>query len=408
MKPVDKIARAISQFEAQAPPRLDERVRQHVYEAFADSTWAPAAQARTHRWQPLLRNRAAQLAAAAVVVAAVLLGLHAWDLLGTEAYAFAQTAQALRKIETTHTFCTNWQGRKFETWIRPDPATGVNGFICLIEPEYDCTVISTPNVSYYYYPGRNLVRIVPGQLITSDLSPAQMVESLVEKAGARGDSVTIARKVTDRYGDVISVHYAGGVYEYEAWVDPKTKLLLGLEFARTAVAGELVKSIEEIRYNEPIPDGLLHFQCPEGAEIRPEGWGDIDDPKYGIDAGSLSDEQACTRILTELFDAVNKADLGRMRKLIPFAGPLDDQALVKVVRQSLGDNWTDPVPGLAGYQIGSPYSDRTCPLGVLVPCVLTDHDGRRFEITLIVRFRQTDGHRTCVVVYTWGKARLTG
>src|SRR5512143_3783512 len=104
MKPVDKIARAISQFEAQAPPRLDERVRQHVYEAFADSTWVPAAQARTHRWQLLVRNRAAQLAAAAVVVAAVLLGLHAWDLLGTEAYAFAQTAQALRKIETTHTF----------------------------------------------------------------------------------------------------------------------------------------------------------------------------------------------------------------------------------------------------------------------------------------------------------------
>jgi hypothetical protein len=405
MKPVDKIAGAISQFEVKAPPRLDERVRRHVYEAFANPVPAPATEGRTRRWRLIVSNRVAQLAAAAVIVLALLVGLHVWDLLGTEAYALEQTVQALRKIETTHTFCTNWQGGKFEMWIRPDPASGTNDFVCLIEPEQDCTVISTPRVSYYYYPGHNLVRIVPGQLITSDLSPAQMIESLIEKAGHRGDSVTITRKATDRYGDVISVHYVGDAHEYEAWVDPETKLLLGLEFARTAVAGELVKSIEEIRYDEPVADWLVHFQCPDDAEIRPEGWGEIDDPKYGIHVEGLTDHQACARILTELFDAVNAADLGRVRKLIPVAGPLDDQALVAAVRQSLGNNWDDPAPGVARYEIGSPYQDKACPLGVLVPCMLTDHNGRRFEITLIVRFRQTEGHRTCVVVYAWGQAK---
>jgi hypothetical protein len=127
-----------------------------------------------------------------------------------------------------------------------------------------------------------------------------------------------------------------------------------------------------------------------------------------MDVQGLSDEQACAGILTELFDAINAADLSRMRKLIPFAGPLDDQALIAAVRQSLGSSWDDPLPGLAGYEIGTPYRDKACPLGVLVPCVLTDHNGRQFEITLIVRFRQTDGRRTCVVVYTWGKARPVG
>ena len=201
MKPVDKIARAISQFEVQAPPRLDERVREHVYEAFADPTPAPAAEVRTRRWRLIVSSRIAQLAAAAVIVVGMLLGLHLWNPLGAEVYAVGQTVEALRKIETAHAFCTDWEGHKFEMWMRPDPATGANDFICLTEAERDYVVISTPRVSYYYYPGRNVVRIVRGQLITSDLDLAKTIESLTQEADKEGDSVEIGRKVTDRYGE---------------------------------------------------------------------------------------------------------------------------------------------------------------------------------------------------------------
>ncbi len=405
MKPADDITNAISQFEVRGAGRLDERVREHVYEAFGNSVDSVAAESRSRRWRFVVNSRTAQLAAAAMILIASLAGLHVWGLLGGEAYAVTDTVEAMRKVETMHGFCTDWEGHKFEMWIRPDPATGTNDFICLTEAERDYVVISTPHVSYYYYPGRNMVRIVRGQLITSDLDLAGMIESLTSEAVQKGDSVQISRKATDRYGDVISLHYTGVAHEYEAWVDPKTRLLLGLEFARASTSGEVVKSIEEIRYNEPVPDRLLHFQCPDDAVIKPERWGNIDDPNHGIDVAGLSEQQACVQVLTDLFEAVNRADLDHMRKLIPFAVSLDDPTLITAVYQSLGGTWDDPTPGLAGYEIGSLYRDKACPLGVLVPCVLADHKGGRFEVTFIVRFRQIEGRSNCVVVFTWGKAR---
>jgi hypothetical protein len=405
MKPADKITRAISQFEVKAPPRLNERVREHVYEAFSNSTPAPAVKAETHRWRLLMSSRIAQLAAAAVIVVAMLLGLHLWNFLGAEVYAVEQTIEALRRIETAHAFCTDWEGHKFEMWIRPDPATGANDFICLSEAERDYVVISTPRMSYYYYPGRNLVRIVRGQLITSDWDLAKTIESLTQDAGKEGDSVEIGRKVTDRFGEVITIHRADLASEYEAWIDPETKLLLSLEYVRTNNPGEVSKSLDEIRYNEPVPERLLHFECPDDAVIKPEGWGDLNDPKYGIDVSGLSDEEACRVILTRLFDAINAANLGQMRQLVPVTNQWDDEQIVAAIRQGISRLWDDPEPGVAAYEIGTPYQDRACPLGVLVPCTLTDHDGQRFVIDLIVRFRQAEGRRTCVVVFTWGGIR---
>jgi hypothetical protein len=405
MKPIDKIiAEAISQFEVRARPGLDERVREHIYEAFTDS--APTAGIVARRWRLLIGNRIAQLATAAVIAVTALLGLHLWSLGGAEVYAVGQTIQALRKIETAHAFCTDWEGHKFEMWMKPDPVTGANDFICLTEAERDYAVISTPHVSYYYYPGRNLVRIVRGQLITSDLDLARMIESFTQEANSTADRVEIGRKTTDRFGDVITIHRASPEREYEAWIDPKTKLLLSLQFMRTNNSGEVSKSLDEIRYNEPVPDRLLHFECPDNAVIKPEGWGNLDDPNCGIDVTGLSDEQACRAILTQLFEAVNAINLDGIRRLIPIASQWNDQQLVAGIREGVGRLWDDQTPGVAAYEIGSPYTNKACPLGVLVPCTLTDHEARRFEVTLIVRFRQTQGHRTCVVVSSWGETRL--
>jgi hypothetical protein len=405
MKPAQEIAEAISQFEVRGTGRLDERVRADVYEAFGPGGEETAREARLRRGRLIPNHRMAQLATAAAIMVAALVGLRVWNFPGGEAYAVTQTIEALRKVETSHAFCTDWEGHRFEMWIRPDPATGKNDFICLTEAERDYVVISTPLVSYYCYPGRKLVRMVRGQLITSDLDLAQMMESLRRDASKAGASVRIGRKVTDRYGEVISLHCTGAVREYEAWVDPGTKLLVGLEFTRTSNSGEVIKSMEEIRYNEPVPDRLLHFQCPDDAVIKPEGWGKIDDPNYGIAVSGLSEQQACVRILTDLFAAVNAADLNRLRTLIPFAAALDDQTLAAAVYQSLGGTWDDPTPGPAGYEVGSLYRDKACPLGVLVPCVLTDHKGERFAVTFIVRFRRSEGRESCVVVFTWGRTR---
>jgi hypothetical protein len=405
MKPAQEIAEAISQFEVRGTGRLDERVRADVYEAFGPGGEETAREARLRRGRLIPNHRMAQLATAAAIMVAALVGLRVWNFPGGEAYAVTQTIEALRKVETSHAFCTDWEGHRFEMWIRPDPATGKNDFICLTEAERDYVVISTPLVSYYCYPGRKLVRMVRGQLITSDLDLAQMMESLRRDASKAGASVRIGRKVTDRYGEVISLHCTGAVREYEAWVDPGTKLLVGLEFTRTSNSGEVIKSMEEIRYNEPVPDRLLHFQCPDDAVIKPEGWGKIDDPNYGIAVSGLSEQQACVRILTGLFAAVNAADLNRLRALIPFAAALDDQTLAAAVYQSLGGTWDDPTPGPAGYEVGSLYRDKACPLGVLVPCVLTDHKGERFAVTFIVRFRRSEGRESCVVVFTWGRTR---
>jgi hypothetical protein len=408
MKQVDKITRAISQFEVQAPARLDERVRKHVYEAFADSIPVSAARARTRQGRPLVSSRVAQLAAAAVVVVILLLGLYAWDLLGTQAYAVEDTVRALRKIETAHAFCTDWNGRRLEMWMQPDPATGRNDFISLVEPERNSVAVSTPLVSYIHDTREKTVRFIRGQVITSSLNLAGIIESLTTEADKKKESIVITRRTTDQYGEVIAIHHVGSVYECEVWVDPKTKLLLRLENIRCSNPGEVLKSIDEIRYNEPVPEWLLHFQCPEDAVIKPERWGDLDDPNCGIDATGRSDEEACRDILTQLFEAINAPNFDQIRQLIPVARRWDDGQLATSVQGSIHKLWDGSKPGVAAYEIGTPYRDQACPLGLLVPCTLTDHKGQRFVIDLIVRFRQAEGRRTCVVVFTWGalKPRL--
>ncbi len=402
MKQVDKTTRAISRFAVQALPRLDERVREHVYEAFANSTPAPAVKAEMRRWRLFTSSRVAQLAAAAVIVVIWLLGLYTWDLLGTQAYAVEDTVKALRKIETAHAFCTDWKGRHLEVWMQPDPVTGRNDFISLVEPERNSITVSTPRVSYIHDTRENSVRFVRGQVITSSLNLASIIESLTTEADRKEESIVITRQTIDQYGEVIAIHHVGSVYECEVWVDPKTKLLVRLENIRCSNPGEVLKSIDEIRYNEPVPEWLLHFQCPEDAVIKPEQWGDLDDPNCGIDATGLSDEEACREVLMQLFEAINAPDFGQIRRLAPVTKQWNDGQLATAVQGSIHKLWDDSKPGVAAYEIGSPYEDKACPLGLLVPCTLTDHKGQQFVIDLIVRFRQTGGRRRCVVVFTWG------
>jgi hypothetical protein len=405
MRPADEVTRAISQFEVEAPPRLDERVRTHVCRAFSDSVPVSATVARASWRQLLVSCRAARFAAAAVLMVVLLLGLYAWDLLGTQAYAVEDTVRALRKIETAHAFCTDWQGRRLEMWMRPDPATGSNDFISLVEPERHSIAVSTPRVSYIHDTRENSLRFIRGQVITSGLNPASTIESLAAAVDTKEDSVVITRKTTAQYGEVIALHSTGAVSECEAWVDPRTKLLLRLENIRSNNPGEVLKSIDEIRYNEPVPERLLHFQCPEDAVIKPERWGDLEDPNCGLDVTGLSDQEACREILTRLFAAINAANLEQLRQLVPVTRQWNDEQLIAAVQENASRLWGDRVPGVPAYEIGTPYRDRACPLGVLVPCVLTDPNGRRFEITLIVRFRAKEARRTCIVVYTWGPAQ---
>lgn len=405
MTPVDKMINALSQFEAKAPPRLDARVREHVYEAFANPS--SAVEPQSHHLRLIACRQITQVAAAIAAVGATLVGLYLWTFGGTEVYAVGQTVDALRKVETVHVFCTGWEGQKFEMWMKPDPATGANDFISVIEPQRGDVAVSTPDVSYEYHAGRKLVRVIRGQMMTSDLNLTAVVESMAREADGTGDSIEIGRKIT-HYGEVITLHRTGPTREYEAWIDPQSKLLLTFECIRRGDKGEFVRSMDEIRYNEPVPDTLLHYECPEAATIQPEGWGNLDDPNCGIDVTGLSDEQACRRVVTQLFEAINAADLGQVRRLIPLTRQWDDNTLIAAVRGVAGRLWDDPTPGVAAYEIGSPYRDKACPLGALVPCVLTDHREKRFEVTLIVRFRQTDERRTCVVVYPWGHARAIG
>ncbi len=405
MRPPDDVARAISQFAVKAPLRLDERVRAHINDAFSDSAPASATPARPCWRRLFASHRTAQLAAAAVLMVALLLGLYTWDLLGTQVYAVEDTVRALRKIETARAFCTDWKGRRVEMWLQPNPATGSNDFISLVEPERNSIVVSTPRVTYIHDTRGNSVRFIRGQIITSDLNLASTIESLAAEADNKEHSVVITRKTTDQYGEVIALYSTGVGYEREAWVDPKTKLLLRLENIRSNNPGEVLKSIDEIRYNEPVPEWLLHFQCPADAVIKPERWGDLDDPNCGIDVMGRSDPEACREVLTRLFTAINAANLEQIRQLVPVTRQWNDEQLVTAVQENATRLWGGQRPGVPAYKIGVPYRDRACPLGVLVPCMLTDHNGRRFEITLIVRFRETEAQRSCVVVYTWGQAK---
>lgn len=350
----------------------------------AEMTKKPSRQTKTRRL--IMKTRITKLAAAAVIILAVVFGITVLDKSVTPAYAIEHTIEAMKNVVTVHFFARDWQNRKLETWIKVNLETGGNDCHYLNEPERGQISISTPEITYFYHPKENKVRIVPGQALRSDIRFGRYIEDVLDKIiEPEHGEVQIIKEHDPNMGKEVIILWAESPdYEMEAFIDPKTKLPIKIHFAK-AIKGQIIKSVDEIYYNEPLPKGLFDFEIPEGAEVvrEPSLLPKIDDPNYGIMAEGLSRDEARVKILKEFWNAVINEDFERAHVLLPVASVERLQEVFAEVVELVS--------------VGEPFEVSHINFGILTPIRVRFSHGKVLELYQITHFRTIDEKLSCVL-----------
>jgi outer membrane lipoprotein-sorting protein len=213
----------------------------------------------------IMKNQITKLAVSAVVIAAALL---VFFYTGTKnVYALDQTIEAMQKVTTVHCFIHTFTSDKIELWVEVNPKTGANEKIRSENSEE--TRVTTPNESYVYEKDTNTFKHIKGSLDRMDIRLGRFIEDMVGIAKAMNADI----KITDEMNGnkkVIIVVLETNQLTLESMVDPKTKLPVSMQITPKGELqpGQLGQSIEDITYNEPLPEGIFDFKIPQGATVE--------------------------------------------------------------------------------------------------------------------------------------------
>jgi outer membrane lipoprotein-sorting protein len=386
MRPTENIEKLVRKLRYKASDRTRQRILGNVVKALENNKEQNSDATAPNIWRIIMKSKITKLAVAAVIIIAVALSITFLDKSVTPAYAIEQTIEAMRNVITVHFFARDWQNRELETWIKVNPETGGNDCHYLNEPERGQISISTPEITYFYHPKENKVRIVEGQALRSDLRFGRFIEDVLDKIiEPENGEVQITKEHDPNTGEEVIILWAkSSNYEMEAFIDPETNLPIRVNFGK-AISGQIIKDIYEIYYNDPLPEGLFDFKIPEGAEVIREQslLPKIDDPNYGISTDGLSRDEARVRIIEEFWDAIISKGFERAHLLLPVASVEKLQEVLPDVDELIS--------------IGEPFEVPHINFGILTPVRVRFSDGKVLELYQITYFRMIDGKSSCVL-----------
>jgi hypothetical protein len=180
--------------------------------------------------------------------------------------------------------------------------------------------------------------------------------------------------------------------------DAQTKLPVSMKGWRNSSRHGTPEFVfDKIVYFEDLPDSAFRFAPPPGAQsldkpltIPESNAAGLSDPNSGIPAAGLTREEACRKLLEQMWAACINEDLPRIRQLCPLTARWSEELLRSIAGQD------EPVKLLSIGDIERTGQSRLGPLA-LVPSRLQCKDGKVREIRMVVQFRETDGAVSCVV-----------
>jgi hypothetical protein len=222
-------------------------------------------------WRMIMKSRITKLAAAAVIIMIAVLVATFLDKSVTLAYAIEDTIEAMGEVETVHMIGKDWNGHVFDSWMRINPATGLQdhfymeGWVTCNGETYERIIVSTPDLSYSYNKSKNVVTVYDGQLIRTDFKFGSIFEQILENLDDEKKVELYQGKTNDSSKDVIVIIVHGEKKTWKILVHPKTKLPVSLENFGPDTTD--LKKTEQILYNQPLPEGIFEFEMPEGATV---------------------------------------------------------------------------------------------------------------------------------------------
>ncbi len=401
MKKDQDISQVFRQLRVPASSKLDER----VYEEFAEAGVARNAPSSSELTfgqilALLLKNKSTRYTLGTTVGLALLVVLilnHSTS----SAWAMDQAVEAIKKYKGIHAtgYYKNRDGqtRSLECWARSD-STG-NRIESGVAASGDGTIWTRGNKTYAYYQSLTNGYVEPGINLGTWFGPKLLAElaRMKDYKAFEGDDPATGQK---RVIVTCSLENFEGPQSFLLEFDARTKLLISMKsWLNLKREGTPQCDFEKITYFEDLPDSAFNYEPPAGTqftdvplEVSESNLSLLSDPKRGISADGMTREQACQKILGELWTAALKLDRDRIRQLCPVAASWSDEML----------SWPDEPDERAAevLKIGGIEQTGSSKLGslALVPCRIRYQDGSVRENWIVVQFRETDQGTSCVVV----------
>ncbi len=334
----------------------------------------------------ILRNGATKIATAAVIIIAISLGIVLLDKSVSSAYAIAQTIKALENVTTVHVIGTDWDGNRYEAWNKINPETGKSEWVCIDQTPRGYKIASRPDGSCVWDEKGNVVRYSNKQIASNDFRYSRVFEQISEKMVElnENEKITVQTEKDSVYDKpLVVIHVVTNIKDFKIYVDPESKLPVRLYFDRADNMQQIAKTVDEIYYNEPLPEGMFGFEVP--AEWYRD-WSLLDDPTKGLAIGNLTHEQGAIKTAGEYWQAVIANNWDYADQLRPVADWKTDYHVDRPAEL---------------IDIGQPRPERGCS-GLVTPCIVRFADGKTQKIELVVNYRQIAGHASCIIVATWG------
>jgi len=395
---------------ARTTPEFDEKVLHSALEAQRQTQQQLPPPAQTGLRRLLMQGKRTQLAAAAIVTIAVVLGVSLFPSSPQAAYAVGQTISALKRIETVHMKGEFYKQGEFECWMRfdgnPDRPThvwlGRTGEnlckICSPEGVFGLNR-RTHRVHFASRDERNKAWIPKfGSLFKDTLLQGGSNNAIQIDDGndvmtirQPGSSCTV--QIQDA-NDVITIRIATPQREQEFLIDARSKLPVRFTTVRDDNPMEMmrwplaVKHLTEVRYNEKPPEGI--FEKPADAVVVQNEVDCMVDPDSGLVADGITRVEACLAIVKQSGRALVDLDQATLCRLNLFYRIYPPLAWEQVKKAKEADQWVSEVA-----ITGAPYQEGDL---WFVPVEIRIGGGRSETQNAMIKFYEFEGKTLCFLI----------
>jgi outer membrane lipoprotein-sorting protein len=273
MRPTDNINRLIKKLQLKASAYLDRRVLGDFDIALAESEKTESADAKPNRWRIIMKSPITKLAAAAVIIIAVLIGIHQFggSIEGTS-LAFADV---LEKIQNTKTL--TWKTTFTQEGQKPQIARAM-----LIEPHFFRYELPDGQVWIFDHRKRKTLVLDPAKKMGTVYSADKGIPNIYNAFRNFRDLPDFSvkelgkRQVDGKEEIGFYLSKENEKREITVWVDPETQLPVRIEETVEDAQGNTGHAITtDIVFGAELDESLFSFEPPEGYKLQDFDYGPI-------------------------------------------------------------------------------------------------------------------------------------
>jgi len=402
MKSSEEIKKMMVDVQINTSYEKDKQVLDDVITAMEQSKTQSVIKPST--WRIIMKNRMTKFGPAAAVLLVALYMLIGNQ--GRTAWAFEQSIDAIKNYNSVYMEGTLPDGY-FELWGRSDENGGQsedfvvrtsNGIVSWVKDGSTYIYIPTENKVYF----ENAITNGFSQWLGSEL--LELLASMKSTKVMYGKDPDTGRELVTVMSSILDVK---GPQSFIINFDAETKLAVSMkQWDNMDMSGVPGFVANKIIFYKDVDDSLFEVTLPENPSyvekpltIPDENISLLSNPDYGISTEGMSEQDACDKIITEMYEAIIAGDIEQIKQLCPVSANLDDKFITNFIIREGKDNQVVEL-----LEIGKISRTGQTKLGTIaaVPVICKCKDGTKMKDKMIVQFRNLAGEPSCVVYGPYG------